>query len=122
MSGPLPDDRLYLQHILDAITRIESHVAGVDRAGFDSSPLVQDAVVRQLEIIGEAAKHLSTQLRDSSGSIPWRKIAGMRDKLIHDYMGVDWESVWLTVQDDLGPLKRSVEKLLGGTATGSNSA
>ena len=46
----------------------------------------------------------------------------MRDKLIHDYMGVDWESVWLTVQDDLGPLKRSVEKLLGGSAPGSNSA
>jgi uncharacterized protein with HEPN domain len=48
------------------------------------------------------AKHLSTQLRDSSGSIPWRKIAGMRDKLIHDYMGVDWESVWLTFRTTSG--------------------
>jgi uncharacterized protein with HEPN domain len=121
MSGPLPDDRLYLQHILDAITRIQSHVSGVDRAGFDSSPLVQDAVVRQLEIIGEAAKRVSSQLRDQSGWIPWREIAGTRDKLIHDYMGVDWEAVWLTVQDDLGPLKRSVQELLGGTGTASQS-
>jgi uncharacterized protein with HEPN domain len=120
MSDPLPEDRLYLHHIVDAIARIESYVLGVDRARFDSETLVQDAVLRQLQIIGEAAKRVSMTLRDSSTSIPWRKIAGMRDKLVHDYMGVDLEAVWLTVHDDLTPLRRSVEELLGGADAGSN--
>ena len=122
MNGPQPDDRLYLQHILDAIIRIESHVMGIDRPRFDSTPVIQDAVVRQLQIIGEASKRLSLQLRDTSTSVPWRKITGMRDKLVHDYMGVDLEAVWLTVQDDLAPLKKDVEELLGGAGTWSNSA
>jgi uncharacterized protein with HEPN domain len=90
MNDPRPDD-LYLLHILDAISRIESHVAGVDHIKFVATPLIQDAVVPQIQIIGEAAKRVSPELRKHALSIPWREITGMRDKLVHDYMGVDLE-------------------------------
>ena len=69
MSAP-PEDRLYLHHILDAIARIESYLEGVDQQRFESTPLLQDGVVRQLEIIGEAAKRLSPVLRDQTPSVP----------------------------------------------------
>lgn len=111
MSAAQPRDRLYLQHILDAIRRIESYLEGVDRARFDSTPLIQDGVIRQLEIIGEAAKRLSSEVRLAVPQVPWRKIAGMCDKLTHDYMGVDLEAVWLTAQRDLEALGQAVEKV-----------
>ncbi len=82
-----PGDNLYLNHILDAIGRIEGYVAGLDLPAF-LDPLRQDGVVRQLGIIGEAVKRLSTELRDATPDVPWRDIAGMLDRLIHDYMGV----------------------------------
>lgn len=104
-------DLTYLRHILDAISRIESYLAGVDREAFDSTPLLQDGVIRQLQIVGEAVKRLSPELRGRTPGVPWRQIAGMRDKITHDYMGVDLEAVWLTATEDLGPLKHSVEEL-----------
>jgi uncharacterized protein with HEPN domain len=72
-------------------------------------------VIRQLEIIGEATKRLSQAARADSDSIPWQDIAGMRDKLIHDYFGVDLEAVWLTARDDVPVLKAVVRSVLGGT-------
>lgn len=109
----VPPDRLYLQHILDAINRIESYLEGVGREAFDTTPLIQDGVIRQLEMIGEATKRLSRELRGEAPDIPWRKIAGMRDKLTHDYMGVDLDAVWRTAREDLGPLGRVVRDQLG---------
>jgi len=79
MSGAPPDDRLYLHHILDAIARIESYLDGVDAPQFRTTPLLQDDVIRQLEIIGEAAKRLSESLREQTPSVPWRQIMGMRN-------------------------------------------
>jgi uncharacterized protein with HEPN domain len=76
--------------------------------------LVQDGVIRQLEIIGEATKRLSREVRAESPSVPWQDIAGMRDKLIHDYFGVDLDAVWLTARDDVPALKAEVSKLLEG--------
>lgn len=74
--------------------------------------MVQDAVIRQLEIIGEATKRLSQMTRDRKPHIPWSDIAGMRDKLIHDYFGVDIERDWLTLEGDIPALKSAVDELL----------
>lgn len=106
------NDAVYLNHMADAIRRIESYVVDIDLTQFYGNFLVQDGVIRQLEIMGEATKQLSSTLRDEYPHIPWRSIAGMRDKLIHHYFGVDLEAVWLTVQDDLPYLKQEISKIL----------
>ena len=102
------DDVVYLRHILDAIDRIETYLQGVDEEKFFSDNLIQDGVIRQLEIVGEATKRLSKELRKGTRHIPWVDIAGMRDKLIHDYLGVDIAQVWYTAVEDIPKLKVEV--------------
>lgn len=105
------DESVYLQHILDAIARIEMYLDEIDEEAFYQRPLVQDGVVRQIQIIGEAVKRLSDDLRDRYPHIPWQDIAGMRDKVVHDYFGVDLEEVWLTAKNDIPLLKAEVTKM-----------
>jgi uncharacterized protein with HEPN domain len=104
-------DQLYLQHILDAIGKIDRYTA-VGYAEFMAASHWQDAVIRQLEIIGEAVKRISPEVLERRSDIPWRRIAGMRDVLIHDYMGVDLEAVWQVTQHDLPRLRQAVEEVL----------
>ncbi len=106
------DDGVYLHHIQDAIGRIEEYLRGVDELTFKQQTLIQDGVIRQIEIIGEATKRLSPTFRTSHNQIPWQDIARMRDKLIHDYFGVDVEKVWLTTKEDIPPLKVVVDHVL----------
>lgn len=105
-------DRLYLQHIADAIERIERFSAD-GRAAFMADEKTQSAVVRQLEIIGEAAKRLSDDLKASAPDLPWREIAATRDRLIHGYFTVKLEIVWNVVERELAILKSRVAGLLG---------
>jgi uncharacterized protein with HEPN domain len=107
------DDTIYLRHILDAIVKIEKYTKDIDYKRFIEDTQIQDSVIRQLEIIGEATKHLSDTFRDKYPSIPWKKIAGMRNKLIHDYFGVDIDAVWNTVKDDIPKLKEEVSLIIG---------
>jgi uncharacterized protein with HEPN domain len=109
------DNSVYLQHILDAISRIEEYLQGVTEEAFYQQPLVQDGVIRQLEIIGEAAKRLSPETRANCPDVPWQDIAGMRDKLVHDYFGVDLDAVWLTACNDVPLLKAEVMRALEGS-------
>ncbi len=108
----MKDDAVFLKHVLDSINQIEEYVDGMGYEDFVSNKLVQDGVVRKLEIIGEATKHLSPELREKYPKTPWEDIAGMRDKLIHHYFGVDLEVVWDTVEKDLPALKKNVKKIL----------
>ena len=113
----MKDDAVYLRHILDAIGKIESYVA-VGRDVFMSTSHWQDAVIRQLEIVGEATKNLSRDLRSRYSEIPWRRIAGLRDILTHDYMGVRLAAVWEVTQTDLPVLKKQIRNLLDESGSG----
>ena len=105
-------DARFLEHILTAIARIERFTA-TGRAAFFADEMIQSAVVRQIEIIGEAVKKLSTAAVSGETSIPWRAIAGTRDRLIHGYFDVKLEVVWNVVERELPVLKQGVLRILG---------
>jgi len=107
----MKDDSIYIDHILNSINRILDYIAGKDRESFEDDLVTQDAVVRQLEIIGEATKRVSKDFRSNHPVIPWSDMAGMRDVLIHDYIDVDFGVVWKTASEDIPRLKIVMLKL-----------
>ncbi|MDT7909870.1 DUF86 domain-containing protein [Thermus sp.] len=106
------DPRLLLEDILLACDRIMAYTQGMDREAFGNDPRTVDAVLRNLTVIGEAVKRLPMAFRESHPQIAWRKIAGFRDVVVHDYFGVDIELVWDVVRSQVPHLKAQVEKIL----------
>ncbi|NJM71906.1 MAG: DUF86 domain-containing protein [Scytonema sp. RU_4_4] len=107
----MKDDRLYLSNIKECIERIESYTCD-GKEVFLQTFMIQDAVIRNFEIIGEATKRLSTDLKEAYPNIPWQQIAGFRDVLIHDYLKVNSNRVWGVIEQNLPELKATVEEML----------
>lgn len=110
MSKRKPD--VYLQDILESIEHIQKFLNGVSEDEFYENVEKQDAVLRRLEIIGEAVKHLPEEIREDHPDIPWRQIAGMRDIIIHEYFGVTLEMIWIVATEDILDLKTKVEEII----------
>jgi uncharacterized protein with HEPN domain len=115
------DDRLYLHHMLERYHRITRFI-GPGRDTFVSSEELQDAVIRNVEVIGEAAKRVSAEARGRLAQLDWKAICGMRDVLIHDYIGVDLDEVWNVASSRIHEPRAALEQFLAGECPGSTPA
>ncbi len=106
------DNTIFLKHILDCIAKVERYLQGYDFEKFQNDDLVTDAVVRNVEIIGEASNNLTRDFRSKTPQIEWRKIINTRNRIIHGYATVDLEIIWNITQSDLENLKTEIEKIL----------
>ncbi len=107
-----PGELDYIEDMLEAAEKIERYTDAMNREEFVSDEKTVDAVLRNLEILGEASKVISGDVREQAPEIPWSEMAGMRDKLIHGYATIDLDIVWQTVSEDVPPLRSELESLL----------
>jgi uncharacterized protein with HEPN domain len=106
------DPRILLQHIMESIEQIEDYLVDVLEAEFMDSQQIQDAVLRRIGIIGEAAKNVPDDFKEQHPGVPWQKMAGMRNKIIHEYFNIDVPLVWDTAKNDIPKLKEQIAGLL----------
>lgn len=103
---------IFIQHIFNCIQIINEYTKGMSKEDFLNNKLVEDAVIRNFEIIGEAAKNIPENFRQKYADIPWEKMEGMRYKLIHDYFGVDLLAVWAVVKSVLPELEQKIKRIV----------
>ena len=106
------DYRLYLEDMLETMDKIERYTHGLTFEQFSGDDKTVDAVIRGFTILGEAAKNIPASLRTKHADVPWKDIAGMRDKLVHEYFGIQYEVVWETIRNRLPPLRSLIEAML----------
>lgn len=106
------DSIVYIKHILECINKIELYVTNITEGEFLRNALIQDAVIRNFEIIGDSSTKIPLKFREKYSNIEWEKISGLRDKLIHDYIGVDIISIWYVVEDVLPGFKKDITRIL----------
>ena len=107
----IKDPLIFVEHIIESITNIEAFIKNVAKGYFFKNKEKQSAVIRQIEVIGEAAKNLPKEFTGKHPEIPWKDVIGMRDKLIHHYFGINLEVVWETVKTEIPILKEQMLKL-----------
>ncbi|MEQ1822044.1 MAG: DUF86 domain-containing protein [Fimbriimonadaceae bacterium] len=113
----MKDNALYIAHISESLERIAEYIKGGE-VEFQKQTIIQDAVIRNLEIIGEAAKRVPDEMRDAHPSVPWKKLAGLRDILIHQYEGVDLGQVWRIAYSVLPQIRVDIIAILGTESHG----
>jgi len=106
------EPKIFLQHILESIEKIEEYAKNVTEKEFFDDYEKQDAIVKRLEIIGEAVKNLPDSLKNKHPNVPWKNIAGTRDILIHEYFGIDTDLIWEIVRKNIPRLKKQIIKIL----------
>lgn len=102
---------MLLEHMLDCLKRINEYT-GHEKARFDGYHLVQDAVIRNLQVLAESSQRLSTDIKATEAQIPWRELSGFCNVIVHDYLGIDLDAVWLVVVQDLPPLSEALSRML----------
>lgn len=102
----------YVHDILDSIDDIEDFIKGMDFNDFKGDKKTVNAVIRSIEVIGEASKKFPKSIKDKHSGIPWKKIGGMRDKLIHEYFGIDLEILWKVAKEEIKKIKPGVKQIL----------
>lgn len=107
------DDQALLGDIFDAIRRVEGYTRGVSKGDFLENFMMQDAVMHQIEIIGEASNNISDEFQDEYAHLPWIQMRAIRNKIVHDYRGINLQIIWDTIRNDLPALKLQVQELLG---------
>ena len=106
------EDAVYLQYMLDAIEQLERYTRGMSESEFTSRPMVQDASVRQIEVVGEAAKNVSAEFQNLHPKLPWAKTIGIHNQIVGEDFKLNIAVIWNTIQDDLPLLKQTLRKLL----------
>ncbi len=111
MNPSLGADWVLLAHMRDCLDRIAEY-ANAERARFDASRLVQDAVIRNLQTLAESSQRLSSEIKNTEPQIPWRELSGFRNVIVHGYLGIDLGAVWLVVEQDLPALTEAVNRMV----------